>query len=84
MLKPLSVAIASILFASAGTAAFAQEAASPDPATAENPEKPTSTDDKAAAKKAPGKVSNLQGLIVTGQRSPKAIEQIPGAINVVS
>ncbi len=85
MLKPLSVAIASILFASVvSTAAHAQDAATPDPATASNPEDPNAADAKNAAKKPPGKVVNLQGLIVTGQRSPKAIEQIPGAINVVS
>ena len=97
MIKPLSAAIASILLAStvsaraqaadtaaaaaartagdAGAAA-AQEAAAQDPTT--------SAEAAAVAKKKPADVAKLGNVIVTGQRTPKAVEQIPGAINVVT
>lgn len=75
MIKPLSAAISSILLASAMSAnVHAQEAPAAPEATDE------ASDD--AARKA--KVKTLEEVIVTGQRSPKAVDQIPGAITVVS
>jgi iron complex outermembrane receptor protein len=99
MIKPLSAAIASILLASAvsaraqaaetaatgtaaartagdASAAAAQDAAAQDPTT--------TADDAAVAKKKAADVAHLGNVIVTGQRTPKAIEQIPGAISVVT
>lgn len=68
MIKPLSAAIACILMASA-SAAYAQDAA----------QMPASDDAKKDAA-----ATNLDGVIVTGTRAPKAIDKIPGAITVVS
>ena len=87
MLKPLSVAIASILLAaSVAPRAHAQDMTAPaDPAAADaqsNDAAPANA--KAVARKSPAKVADIEGVVVTGQRTPKAIEQIPGAINVVS
>lgn len=69
MIKPLSAAIACILLASTlAPDAHAQEAAQ---AGADNGEK---------AKEA----VDLDSVIVTGTRAPKAVDKIPGAITVVS
>ncbi len=68
MIKPLSAAIACILMASA-SAAYAQDAAQ---APAQDDTKKDTT------------ATNLDGVIVTGTRAPKAIDKIPGAITVVS
>lgn len=68
MIKPLSAAIACILMASA-SAAYAQDAAQ-TPAPDDTKKDATATD--------------LDSVIVTGTRAPKAIDKIPGAITVVS
>jgi len=71
MLKPLSAAIGSALLLSfaAGTAAAQDAAAAPaDTETAQA--------DRAAV--------NLDNVVVTGTRSPKAVDKIPGAITLVS
>jgi iron complex outermembrane receptor protein len=96
MIKPLSAAIASILLAStvsaraqaadtagAATANAANAATAADAAAAAQDPTPAA-DDAAIAKKKPADVAKLGNVIVTGQRTPKAVEQIPGAINVVS
>jgi iron complex outermembrane recepter protein len=96
MIKPLSAAIASILLASS-VAARAQaqdtpsdataakgDAIAQNDATAQDPAPQGTAEDKAVAKKKAVDVAQLKGVIVTGSRTPKAIEQIPGAINVVS
>lgn len=72
MIKPLSAAIACILLASVASHAHAQAQA--QDASGE-------TDDQARKKDTP---TTLDNVIVTGTRSPKAVDQIPGAINVVS
>lgn len=71
MLKPLTVAIACVLLASAiPLSAHAQDAvAEPADAIAQE-EDPTATD--------------LDAVIVTGSRSPKAIDKIPGAVTLIS
>ncbi len=73
MIKPLSAAIGSILLASAMSANV--HAQDPAPAASQDEEQ-----DEAQAKR----VAELKGVIVTGQRSPKAVDKIPGAITVVS
>ncbi len=75
MLKPLSAAIGSALLLSfaAGTAA-AQDAAAP--AAPESETASETAADRAAV--------NLDNVVVTGTRSPKAVDKIPGAITLVS
>ena len=69
MIKPLSAAIACILLASTlAPDAHAQEAAQ------------AGTDNGEKAKEA----VDLDSVIVTGTRAPKAVDKIPGAITVVS
>lgn len=69
MIKPLSAAIACILLASAlAPDARAQDAA--PAADADNAKKKDAVD--------------LDSVIVTGTRAPKAVDKIPGAITVVS
>ncbi|TCV92728.1 iron complex outermembrane receptor protein [Luteibacter rhizovicinus] len=76
MRKPLFVAISSILLISViGDSVHAQSAT---PASDTNPD--TSKD----AKKKEKAAVNLEQVIVTGTRTPKAIDEIPGAITVVS
>lgn len=75
MIKPLSAAIGSILLASAMSASVHAQEAAPAPASDAD-----ATDE--AKKKA--EVKTLGEVIVTGQRSPKAVDQIPGAITVIS
>ena len=71
MTKPLSMAIACILLAYASAPAYAQsQPASP---------LPTDDTDEQEAREA----TDLDNVIVTGSRSPKAIDKIPGAITVV-
>ncbi len=72
MIKPLSAAISSILlvYAIAGSA-HAQDAA------------PASDTGTSQAAKKKDKAVNLGQVIVTGTRSPKAVDEIPGAITVV-
>lgn len=71
MTKPLSMAIACILLAYASAPAYAQsQPASP---------LPTDDTDEQDAREA----TDLDNVIVTGSRSPKAIDKIPGAITVV-
>ncbi len=68
MIKPLTAAIACILFASAlPLQVHAQDLATD---AAEEESEPSATD--------------LDAVIVTGTRSPKAIDKIPGAITVIS
>lgn len=75
MIKPLSAAIGSILLASAMSASVhAQE-------TARAPASDAEATDEAKKKE---EVKTLGEVIVTGQRSPKAVDQIPGAITVIS
>ncbi|HEV8694879.1 MAG TPA: TonB-dependent receptor [Lysobacter sp.] len=72
MIKPLSASIACILLASTVTTnARAQEATEPAVDSADQEEKGSEAVD-------------LDKVIVTGTRSPKAIDKIPGAITVVS
>lgn len=79
MIKPLTAAISGILLAYA-VGAPAQDASANGAAQADaNTTAPKkSGDDKAKD------AVNLQQVIVTGTRSPKAIDEIPGAITVVS
>lgn len=72
MIKPLSAAIASVLFASALVGQARAQDAVPD------------ADEAAASDEARRKAVDLDGVIVTGTRTPKAIDKIPGAITVVS
>ena len=73
MIKPLSAAISSILLAwSLSAQAQAQDA--PAPADAPAASQAQDEDD----------TKTLDQVIVTGQRTPKAIEKIPGAISVVT
>lgn len=70
MLKPLTAAISSILLLSAiAGPADAQEAAA------------SADDDDAATDQA---AVDLDNVVVTGTRSPKAVDRIPGAITLVS
>lgn len=75
MIKPLSAAIGSILLASAMSASVHAQETAPAPAS------DTDATDEAKKKE---EVKTLKQVIVTGQRSPKAVDQIPGAITVVS
>jgi len=79
MIKPLTAAISGILLAYA-VGAPAQDASANGAAQADaNTTAPKkSGDDKTKD------AVNLQQVIVTGTRSPKAIDEIPGAITVVS
>ena len=74
MIKPLSAAISSVLLASA----LAGNARAQDPAP--DADEANATDATDAQRKA----VDLDGVIVTGTRTPKAIDKIPGAITVVS
>jgi iron complex outermembrane receptor protein len=70
MIKPLSAAISSILFATiVALPAHAQDAAPAAPA-----------DPPAEARTA----VDLDKVVVTGTRTPKAVDKIPGAITVIS
>ncbi|WP_430387556.1 TonB-dependent receptor [Dyella sp. 20L07] len=81
MIKPLTAAISSILLLSAiSHNAYAQSAQSTTPAGDAGADK--GKDGATAAKKE--KVTNLDQVIVTGVRTPKAVDEIPGAITVVS
>src|SRR5690348_7350215 len=73
MIKPLSAAISSILlvYAIAGSAHAQDTAPASDTTTAQGAKKK----DKAV---------DLGQVIVTGTRSPKSVDEIPGAITVVS
>ena len=75
MIKPLSAAIGSILLASAMSASVHAQEAAPAPAS------DADATDEAKKKE---QVKTLGEVIVTGQRSPKAVDQIPGAITVIS
>lgn len=75
MIKPLSAAIGSILLASAMSASVHAQETAPAPASE------TDATDEAKKKE---EVKTLGEVIVTGQRSPKAVDQIPGAITVIS
>jgi len=78
MIKPLSAAISSILliYAIAGSAHAQDTPPAKDTSTAQD------ANSKDAKKK--DKAVNLGQVIVTGTRSPKAVDEIPGAITVVS
>ncbi len=78
MIKPLSAAISSILLVSfIASSARAQDNA---PTTTDT----TTAKDAKAQEAAKKKATNLGQVIVTGTRSPKAVDEIPGAITVVS
>lgn len=71
MLKPLTAAIACILFASAlPLSAQAQDAATGSADVVAEEEDQTATE--------------LDAVIVTGSRSPKAIDRIPGAVTLIT
>ena len=72
MTKPLSMAIACILLAYAAAPAHAQS----------QPASPLPSDD--TDEQDNRKATDLDNVIVTGSRSPKAIDKIPGAITLVS
>lgn len=78
MIKPLTAAISSILLVSAIAGSAHAQSATPadDAGTSKNAAA------KDAAKK--DKTVDLERVIVTGTRTPKAIDEIPGAITVVS
>lgn len=79
MIKPLTAAISSILLLSAISAgAHAQDAA---PAAGTDTAQDAGKQD---AKKKNDKVVDLNRVIVTGTRTAKAIDEIPGAITVIS
>ena len=84
MIKPLCVAISGILLVySLAADASAQVAASTgDGAPSGQDQAATSADDK--AKSAKKRATELGEVIVTGTRSPKAVDEIPGAITVVT
>ncbi len=78
MIKPLSAAIACILLAPAtSTQAFAQDATTADAATQD-------AEAQEASRKSDRSATDLDRVIVTGTRAPKAIDEIPGAITVIS
>ena len=83
MIKPLCVAISGILLVySLAADASAQVAASTgDEAPSGQDQAATSSDDQ--AKSAKKRATELGEVIVTGTRSPKAVDEIPGAITVV-
>lgn len=77
MIKPLTAAISSILLTSAiAGSAYAQDAISTGGADA--------SQDAQDAKKSEKRAVDLDRVIVTGTRTPKEIDKIPGAITVVS
>lgn len=77
MIKPLSAAIACILLSSTvATNAIAQDATNPAPASDAAADSAEKDKDKEAV--------DLNSVIVTGTRAPKAVDKIPGAITVVS
>ena len=79
MIKPLTAAISSILlFSAISASAHAQDAA---PAAGTDPAQDIG---KQGAKKNGDKVVDLNRVIVTGTRTAKAIDEIPGAITVIS
>ncbi|AHX15787.1 TonB-dependent receptor [Dyella jiangningensis] len=79
MIKPLTAAISSLLlFSVMGMNAHAQDAQGAAPANTTGADKNKKDSD---AKKE--KVTNLDQVIVTGVRTPKAVDEIPGAITVV-
>lgn len=82
MIKPLSAAISSILLISVmvGTS-YAQDAASGAGDSQATAKQDTSKKDSKSKDK---KAVDLSQVIVTGTRSPKAVDEIPGAITVVS
>ena len=84
MIKPLCVAISGILLVySLAADASAQVAASTgDGAPSGQDQAATSSDDQ--AKSAKKRATELGEVIVTGTRSPKAVDEIPGAITVVT
>ncbi len=79
MIKPLSAAISSILLFSAIPAGAHAQDAMPtgNSAAAQDAATPDT-------KKKDDKVVDLNRIIVTGTRTPKAVDEIPGAITVVS
>jgi iron complex outermembrane receptor protein len=77
MIKPLSAAIGSILLVSLfATSALAQDATAP--AAGDAPKTTKKKSDK------PAEPTDLDQVIVTGTRTPKAVDEIPGAITVVN
>jgi len=83
MIKPLTAAIGSILLASALGAHARGGATGPQDGAAQDAGTKDTQDAKDARKKEKTPVE-LGQVIVTGTRSPKAIDEIPGAITVVS
>ncbi|MBN8482687.1 MAG: TonB-dependent receptor [Xanthomonadales bacterium] len=92
MIKPLTAAIACVLLASFPLAdAFAQDTADDAAASDETATAAAAVGGATAAATAAAAddaddapVDELEGVIVTGTRAPKAIDKIPGAINIVS
>ncbi|HST44316.1 MAG TPA: TonB-dependent receptor plug domain-containing protein, partial [Luteimonas sp.] len=78
MKTQLSVAIACALLCTVAGAAHAQS--TPAPATARANQPATAEAEQERDQDA----TDLDGLIVTGTRSPKAVDKIPGAVTVVS
>lgn len=77
MNNPLSVAVACALLAMSAGAARAQDAATPAEAAAALRDADVDTDGEDAA-------TTLDRVVVTGSRSPKAIDRIPGAVTLIS
>lgn len=83
MLKPLTAAIGSLLLGYAFAAsAYAQDTQNANNTGASDSQDQSDSDKQKSDKK--DKVTNLDRIIVTGTRSPKAVDEIPGAITVVS
>lgn len=83
MIKPLSAAIGSILlFSAMSGSSHAQAAASQGSAAQDNGN--AQDNGKQDSKKKGKDAVELGQVIVTGTRTPKAVDEIPGAITVVS
>ncbi|MEP6899257.1 MAG: TonB-dependent receptor [Rhodanobacter sp.] len=81
MIKPLSAAISSILLVSVFAGSVHAQETAPVAGTAQAQDKAAKAAQDADKKK---KAVNLDQVIVTGTRAPKAVDEIPGAITVVS
>jgi iron complex outermembrane receptor protein len=77
MIKPLTAAISSILLFSAIPAGAHAQDATPAGATA------TTQDAARQDARKKDKAVELGQVIVTGTRTPKAVDEIPGAITVI-
>lgn len=83
-MKKVPATVSSLLLATASTAAFAQQSTPPDPAgTKSEAAAPAPSSPTSPARNV--QVEQLEGVtITTGQRNPKAVDKIPGAVTIVS